>query len=104
MLVLFKKIPVLLIYWVTEQNETQNNLKSKFPGPSTITSSMIKKILSVNIIIYITELFNAPIDSGHFPSPFKTAHTVMTHKPATHTDQLPSLISSVNLTQEYAYT
>ena len=47
-------------------------MKKKAPGESKIGYQIIKQLLE-NIIVYITNIFNASLASGYFPKQFKSA-------------------------------
>ena len=62
-------------------------LRNKTPGPTNITSTLIKHLPNT-VINYLTYLYNASFVTGYIPTSFKTAHLILIPKPGKN-PQLP---------------
>ena len=66
--------------FIEEVKRHIKNLRNKTPGPSFITSEIIKKLPN-NIIKYITNLYSISFATGYFPNIFKKSHLIPIPKP-----------------------
>ena len=57
-----------------------SKLKNKTPGPSSISSALIKHLLD-NVIRFLTSLYNISLATGYFPNAFKITHVILIPKP-----------------------
>jgi hypothetical protein len=77
---------------VLKRSEVQAVIKNlhlkKSPGYDLMTDKLLKELPTL-CIQYLTQLFNAILLRGYFPSQWKVAHIILIPKPANHLTNYP---------------